>query len=659
MRRKIYQYLLLLIVILSFSGCNKAENKGSIVGEAEVAKEIAEEDLTVTNEISLKAEEITFSQTAYLYKEDVAIRILCAKECEIYYTMDGTNPTKESLLYSNGIELKVQDIMKAYPIRAVAFFKDDTTSNVITHTFFVGKEVENRFTTLVFSVTTDPYNLYDDVYGIFIEGKLRRDYIEANPEDKIEPDDPANYNMRGQESEREVYLEVMEADGTSIASQMAGIRTYGGWSRANLQKSIKIFTRKEYDEKNNKLRYQLFPNKTAACKDGTVIDSFKRLVLRNSGNDNGFAFIRDELFQTLAGQAGYQDYEAVRPAVLFINGTYQGIYWLHENYCDDYFEENYGKYTGNFEILEGGELFKNLEEDGENEKVIEEYDKMYSTYAAADLTEDAVYQKLSEEVDVRNYLSYYALQIYIGNEDWPHNNYKTYRYYTEGDETYGQAPFDGKWRYLLHDLDFSFGIYGTTALVDNIGKYVGRTGEIQEECPLFGQLLRREDCLEIFIEQTLDLINGAFAPENINSVLDEMNASRIEEQKNMYDKNLLEDWVDYSQLEWRLQEIKTYGDQRASHILTKYQEYFNLGNLYDLSVQPADGCEVKVNSYTTKDYFEGSYYTDFNTSISAVAPEGRELDYWMVNGVKTTELEVEITPAMITDKKVEVTCYVK
>ena len=45
------------------------------------------------------------------------------------------------------------------------------------------------------------------------------------------------------------------------------------------------------------------------------------------------------------------------------------------------------------------------------------------------MTDDAVYKKLCEVIDVENYISYYALQIFIGNEDWPHNNYKVYRYY--------------------------------------------------------------------------------------------------------------------------------------------------------------------------------------------------------------------------------------
>ena len=95
------------------------------------------------------------------------------------------------------------------------------------------------FTTLIFSITSDPYNLYDYEYGILIPGKLRDDFIKENPNKHIDPPDPANFNIRGRESEREAYLEILEPDGHVVASQKAGIRVYGGWSRANLQKSIK------------------------------------------------------------------------------------------------------------------------------------------------------------------------------------------------------------------------------------------------------------------------------------------------------------------------------------------------------------------------------------------------------------------------------------
>ncbi len=659
MNKKRYFYIFFAVAVVVLAGCGRSEKQGEAARSSETgdAKTAEGRDSGVQEEVIGK-NELSFSMKDSFYSGKIAVEILSSEPCSVYYTLDGTDPDETKTVYKEPVKLSAGKETKAVCIKAKGYFEDGTVSRTVVHTYFMGKKIEERFDTLVFSVTTDPYNLYDYEYGIFVEGKLRDEYMKEHPGAKIEPDDPANYNMRGRESEREVYLEIFEPDGQVIAEQAAGIRTYGGWSRSREQKSIKIYARKEYDEEKNKIRYEFFPWKTAANGDGSSLDSFKQLVLRNCGNDNGYAFIRDELFQTLAGRAGYKDYEAVRPAALFVNGDYRGLFWLHEVYCDEYFEDHYGDYSGSFEILEGGETFKEEDEDKENADYIADYDRMY-VYSQMDLTEDANFEALCEMLDVENYLSYYALQIYIGNEDWPHNNYKTYRYYASEGEEYGGAPFDGKWRYLLHDLDFSFGIYGDGAYRDNIGSFVGENGEITSASPLFGQLMRRKDCREIFISKTLDLINGAFAPDHVNKVLEEMNTSRMNEQKNMYGKDILEKWVRPDQLEDNLETIRTYGKERAQHILKKYQDYFNLGEIFKLSVLPAEGCGLWINSFQTTSAFEGSYYADYPVTITADLPKGKKLAYWLVNQEKIYDEKLVLTSAAISDGRIEVSFILK
>ncbi len=598
---------------------------------------------------------IRFVQQDNFYQETICVEIESDRSCDIYYTLDGSEPDKTKELYDNNIELPLKSHTQLVTIKAKAYYEDGTETDTIIHNYFLDKDINNRFDTLIFSVTTDPYNLYDYEYGILIEGKLRDDYIKENPSAIIEPPAPANFNMRGRESEREVYLEVFETDGKVVVSQNAGIRVYGGWSRANNQKSIKLFARKEYDELNNKFRYEFFPNRRAGSGDGTIISSFKRLVLRNSGNDNGFAFIRDELFQTLADQAGYKDYHFVRPATLFINGKYQGVLWLHEVWGDEYFKEHYGRYEGSFEVLEGGETFKKADEDGSNQYAIDDYEKAYS-FTYKDLTDDAVYEELSKLIDVENYLAYYALQIHIGNDDWPHNNYKTYRYYAKEGEDYREAPFDGKWRYLLHDLDYSFGIYGSSPWKDNFQQFVSRKGNVKKESPLFSQLMKREDCREYFIKKSLDLVNGAFSPDNLNKVLDEMNRSRINELQYMYNTDLLADWLHPNQLPDRIAEIKQYGLDRVAATLGKLRMFFDLGEMYRLNVVPANGGGVCINGIETYSEFSGKFYPDYDTVISPIVPAGDELDHWLVNGEAIYEADLIVNSSMIIDGEVEVVC---
>ncbi len=569
-----------LLVMCYLTGCSKPQNMNEQGSTADPSAGDNENKAAgglnsgePANAGELK-EGIAFTVEKGFYSDSIEVEIITDKPGRIYYTTDGSDVDISRNPYEQPIKLKSGGVVKATCLKAKAYFDDGTESDTIVHTYFVGPNADTRFDTLVFSVTTDPYNLYDYEYGIFVEGKLRDDFLDENPGVMPDPDDPANFNMRGRESERPVYLEVFEPDGTPVISQAAGIRTFGGWSRARTQKSFKIFARKEYDEVNNKLRYEFFPDRTEA--DGDVVGTFKQLVVRNCGNDNGFGFIRDELFQTLAGQAGYQDYEAVRPAAVYVNGDYRGFFWLHEVYCDEYFEDHYGKYDGTFEVIEGGDNYKNYDANGDNAPIVDEYNEFYRTYAYQDLTIDSNYRKVCEVIDVENYLEYFALGAYIGNEDWPHNNYKAYRYYAAEGESYGKAPFDGKWRYLLHDLDFSFGIYGTVPDTNFLARYIGAGGEIMDSCPLFGQLMRREDCKQIFVKKTLELIDGAFSPSNLNRVLDEMNAARMNELKNTYNKGLLDDWVTFGQLAGRIEDIKNWGRDRAAFIPDSYSDYLGI-----------------------------------------------------------------------------------
>ncbi|MDD4112990.1 MAG: CotH kinase family protein [Herbinix sp.] len=669
-KNKIKSILLVIFItgMLLFTSCDNSYD--STTEEVDDIKNITIDDDAITNNdsssdaIEVNVEEsnqasnqgLEFVEQDYFYKDTVLIEIKSDKPCDIYFTLDGSDPDTSKELYQGKIELKSKVENAVYSVKAKGYYEDGTETDTIVHTYFVGKNINNRFDTLVFSVTSDPYNLYDYENGILVEGKLRDEFLKSNPHKWVEPPDPANFNIRGKESERDIYLEVIEPDGTVVISQKAGVRMYGGWSRANLQKSLKLFARKEYDEENNKFRYEFFPNKRAA--DGTSLRNFKRLVLRNAGNDNAHAFIRDELFQTLAGQAGFKDYHGVRSAALFINGDYRGHLWLHEVYEDEYFEEHYGDYTGHFEVLEGGETFKKTDEDEANKYAINDYEGAYS-YSYEDLTDDAVYKKLRGVIDVENYLEYYAYQIHLLNEDWPNNNYKVYRYFAAEGEEYREAPFDGKWRYLLHDIDYTFGIYGTSPWTDNFKNYVSAAGKVNRESPLFSQLMQREDCKEYFVTRTLDFINGALSPDNLNKVLDEMNSSRMNEQLRMYGRNLIADWALPNQLPGRMEDIKNWGADRVRYTLGKYRVFFGLGEIYTLNVKPAIGTGVRINNIESFSEFEGSYYPDYDTVISAILPAGKELSHWLVNGEAVYDMELRIDSSYIIDDKVEATYVLK
>ena len=68
-----------------------------------------------------------------------------------------------------------------------------------------------------------------------------------------------------------------------------------------------------------------------------------------------------------------------------------------------------------------------------------------------DISQPANYQYLKDNVDVDEFINYQIAQIYSSNTDWPGNNLKYWKPKREG----------GKWRWILFDMDFGFGLYGS------------------------------------------------------------------------------------------------------------------------------------------------------------------------------------------------------
>ncbi|MCQ2538247.1 MAG: CotH kinase family protein [Lachnospiraceae bacterium] len=422
-----------------------------------------------------------------------------------------------------------------------------------------------KFTTYVFSITGDPADLTLKPDGIF--------YGE-------------NYELRGRESEKPIHLDVWNPDGELILSQNCGIRIYGAYSRRNFLKSIKLYARESYDPENKTFKYNFFDK---IKLDGTdkVMKKYKKLVLRNSGNDYQFAWIRDELNQTLAKDAGFEIYESVAPAIYYINGEYKGFYWLHESYDDKYFKELYGEEgkEGEFVVCEGGEQEK--KEDDEDEltvKAAKEYNKAYTEFSKMDLTVDANYQKLNSFMDVENYLKYMAYNIYLCNKDWPDNNYKCFRYYAPAGEAYdAEGVYDGRWRFLLHDMDYTMGLYGHTecmANYDNLGDLMSPTTKDENEkvidnkryAPLLTALLQREDCKQFFVDFSLKLAEETLSKSHIAKVLEEMNDERLEEIDEFYNylavlraKGDGDIWVWREQFDNATKDIGQWAKQRANY----------------------------------------------------------------------------------------------
>ena len=125
-------------------------------------------------------------------------------EAIIYYTLDGSDPTINSTIYTNFITLKdksfeeniyseitnvtadenhgpKEKIKKANIVRAMAKLSSGTFTPIISRTYFVGLNRKELYGDVpIISIITDPQNLFDYEKGIYMMGKMYDDWIKED-----------------------------------------------------------------------------------------------------------------------------------------------------------------------------------------------------------------------------------------------------------------------------------------------------------------------------------------------------------------------------------------------------------------------------------------------------------------------------------------------
>jgi len=131
-------------------------------------------------------------------------------------------------------------------------------------------------------------------------------------------------------------------------------------------------------------------------------------------------------------------YMETEVCVLYLDGEYYGHYNLRERVNPESIAQ--------FEGWEGDE--DNIDLIKANDNVMHGsnsgYDAFLDWVEKADPTAADFYEKVNSVVDVRNYMEYIAIEMFVGNGDTL--NVKRYRNLND----------DGRWRWILFDLDNAF-----------------------------------------------------------------------------------------------------------------------------------------------------------------------------------------------------------
>lgn len=593
---------------------------------------------------------MTFSHQDTFYSEAIQVEITCKDDgAEIYYTLDGSTPDKTDKKYKNAISIKSGSEVKATTIKAIAI-KGEEKSAVQTKSYVTGKGVFDRFddSTYVFVLSSDPYNLYDYYYGVCVEGYIRDQWLENEYKGgEIPYNAPANWYMSGRESERDMYVEVYDSKGNQLIDQAAGGRVVGGYSRANEQKSWRLIARNEYSEGNGKFKYPFFEGATDAY--GQLITRYDRITLRNNANDREFASVRDEIAMELAKQAGLPDTQQTVPAAVFLNGKYYGFAWLHEAYCNDYLETTYGGNKDNFKIVGGKESKIDSYDD---EQSLNDYNYMINL-AKNGLTDDSRFNEFCKLVDIENFMLYYAVQVYVNNEDWPGNNFKAWRYYPSENEVIDSPYLDGKWRFLIFDAEYGMGLYGNGYRAPTISNLLsGR--HMQGKSELLIAVLERDDMKAKFANTICDLMYGKFAYENANKVITEKINLCDKECMYALNKGITSSWANEHTFNDSRNQIRDFFKNREKIMLKDMKKVFGYGDdMYTVTVNSSKGGYAYLNSVkiSSESSETRKYFDECSVKLTAKAYAGYKFLYWDINGERLENDEIIINNKMAADGK--------
>ncbi len=589
---------------------------------------------------------VQFSVPAGFYGDNVALQLNCEQKGEIWYTFDGSVPgrdNEQAKMYSAGetIILECGTEEKVYIVRAALLQGEVTDNPVSTASYIVGRQVENRYDIPVLVIAGAPEDLLDGETGILAR---------------------KNRKIRGRELERPVQITLFTAAGDVELDQNCGVRIFGNASRVKNQPSLRLYARSEYDEEN-RFNAVLFEDYST---ENALLTGCKRVIVRNCGNDNGYAHLRNEFASRLSLNAGFPDAQGSSPVCVYINNEYYGVYWFVTNFDESYFEKKYGEYDGEMVILEGIVALMSAEE-GDDELTLEmkeEYNALHEQVAYADLSIPENLELLRATIDVENYLQYVAIENYFCNDDAFQNNFKAYRYYSPEGEYQEGTVFDGRYRFLLYDIDRALDFSYTDAIWYNVLSTANRVEYDIFYNALFANIVGTKEGREFYIRYYLSLLNYYFNEKQALPVLDKMHGSHAAELEYLYNEtNLMENNfeapkdADFDHVLNEVGKVRNFIVERPAWALADLEAAFGLEDRYGITVRNPGEATVTVDFATFHDKeYTGTYFAEVPVTVTASPKCGDRFDYWLADGVKYENPTLTVTGDMLHGDELYLEC---
>jgi len=578
---------------------------------------------------------LEISHRSGFYEKPFELNVKSKSGYDIFYTLDGSIPTTKSQKYSEPIKINyryldsnyfseipttpldsvVKDYIWTAPkgnvdkiniLRFASFFDKEKLSPIISRSFFLDENVENKYSLPIISISTNENGFFSKDSGIYVPGI----FLDTNNSRYT-----GNYFQKGEEWEREIHIEYFEKDGKLGFAQDAGVRINGKSTRLLAQKSLRIYAR------NKLFNYSILPKKDQ--------EKYSSFILRTTMGTWIKLLFQDELSHEIVRELDFesQDYN---PVVVYLNGEYWGIHSLRERVDNDFLARKYG---GDKDDI----LFASTSS---------EYQKFLADLEKMDLSDENEYIKIENEIEINSFIDYQIAEIYLNNYDWPENNYEAWKNIEE----------NGKWRWIFFDLDQGFGDFEQNMLEHATNSEDKGWPNPPESTLLFRKLLENNEFKYKFIERFARHLKTTFRYETVKY--------KFEMIKNMYSEEVprqIERW-NYPDSFKRWEDdieisLLNFLEKRSCYMQEQMEEFFELDD-FDFS------CLLDYNHQDTslifQDKFEFEYYNNIikienyyensqNINVKIFSITGEEISsnqYEIGHGIEKIELDENLIHGM-------------
>lgn len=397
--------------------------------------------------------EVIFSQERGLYQNNFQLELTATIPGSIIrYTTNGQAPTASSgSIYNGPINVSPETTTSkrgTRRIRAIALHPAAAISPVATHTYLWVNGVNNELTDGILGQSV----FQPVITGHPTYGPLMDDGLKALPVVSIVKSGGVSA------SETVTSMELISHDGSEPGFQIdAGIKIVGGASTGSPKNNWRLYFRSQYGA--SKLRYPVFADEPYSQQNDN--DEFDLLQLRSGSHDNFYwmaiptnqsngayrpgdaLYVRNRWISDMEMIMGHPSLHG-RYVHCYLNGTYHGLYHLHERPMHHYLDKYFGGDAEDYHYTNSG---RTGSDHGNGDTWSTTWNNVKS---AASTGGEASKEWINWESLADNQLLYY----YCGNDwDWT----TRHNWMAAGPKN----PGEGGWRFYSWDCDVM--LYDVTA----------------------------------------------------------------------------------------------------------------------------------------------------------------------------------------------------